>query len=46
MSKSLSQIDKIGWCFDNTYARLSDAMLTKIKPIPVKFCKNINEWNW
>jgi len=36
MSKFISQIDKIGWCFDNTYARLSDTMLTKIKPIPVK----------
>ena len=27
---------KIGWKFDNTYARLPEAILTKIKPITVK----------
>ena len=36
MNKSFSQIDKIGWHFDNTYAKLSNKMLTKIKPVPVK----------
>ena len=36
MNKTFSQIDKIGWCFDNTYSQLSSSMLTKIKPIPVK----------
>jgi len=36
MNKSFSKIDKIGWCFDNTYARLPDKMLAKINPIPVK----------
>ncbi len=28
---------KIGWNFDNTYARLPNAMLSKLKPIPVKY---------
>ena len=36
MKKPISQVDSIGWRFDNTYARLFDSMLTKINPIPVK----------
>ena len=36
MKKPVSKIDRIGWRFDNTYARLSSSMLTKINPIPVK----------
>ena len=28
--------NKIGWHFDNTYARLSEKILTKIKPVAVK----------
>ena len=28
--------NKIGWHFDNTYARLSEKILTKIKPTSVK----------
>ena len=33
----MTSIDsKIGWHFDNTYARLSEKILTKIKPITVK----------
>jgi len=31
-----SYIDKIGWRFDNTYAKLPDNMLSKLAPIPVK----------
>ena len=27
---------QIGWKFDNTYAKLPDSLLTKIKPTPVK----------
>ena len=27
---------KIGWKFDNTYSRLPEAILTKIKPVSVK----------
>ncbi len=33
--------NKIGWCFDNTYARLSGKILTKIKPEAVKKPKMI-----
>ena len=29
-------MDKIGWHFDNTYARLPEIMLSRIAPIPVK----------
>ena len=36
MKKPVSQVDSIGWRFDNTYAQLSDSMLTKINPVPVK----------
>ena len=27
---------KIGWKFDNTYSNLSQSMLSKLKPTPVK----------
>ena len=36
MKKSHSHIDKIGWRFDNTYTKLSDTMLSRLTPIPVK----------
>ena len=36
MNKLISNISKIGWCFDNTYARLPEIMLSRIAPIPVK----------
>ena len=29
-------ISKIGWRFDNTYSKLPDNMLSRLKPIPVK----------
>ncbi len=28
--------NNIGWCFDNTYSTLPDAMLSKLAPVPVK----------
>ena len=28
--------NNIGWCFDNTYSRLPEVMLTRILPVPVK----------
>ena len=31
--------NNIGWCFDNTYSRLPDIMLTRISPVPVKLPK-------
>ena len=36
MKKPVSKIDRIGWRFDNPYARLSSSMLTKMNPVPVK----------
>ncbi|SVD29314.1 uncharacterized protein METZ01_LOCUS382168, partial [marine metagenome] len=36
MKKSHSHIDKIGWRFDNTYAKLPNNMLSRLAPIPVK----------
>ena len=36
MNKLISNISKIGWCFDNTYARLPEIMLSRIAPLPVK----------
>ena len=36
MNKLISHISKIGWCFDNTYARLPEIMLSRIAPLPVK----------
>ena len=41
MNKSRSHIDKIGWRFDNTYARLPDIMLSRLSPVPVKSPKLI-----
>ena len=31
--------NNIGWCFDNTYSRLPDIMLSRIFPVPVKLPK-------
>ena len=36
MNKLNSNIDEIGWCFDNTYARLPEVMSTRLNPEPVK----------
>ena len=36
MNKLISHISKIGWHFDNTYARLPEIMFSRIAPIPVK----------
>jgi len=36
MNKSISNIDKIGWHFDNTYSRLPKEMSSELNPIPVK----------
>ncbi len=36
MKKSYLSIDKIGWHFDNTYAKLSSNMFSKLDPMPVK----------
>ena len=36
MTNSNTDIDKAGWSFDNTYARLPDDLLVKQVPIPVK----------
>ena len=36
MTISNIDIDKAGWSFDNTYAKLPDGLLIKQKPIPVK----------
>ena len=36
MNKSNLNIDKIGWRFDNTYARLPKIMSSRLTPIPVK----------
>jgi len=36
MNKLNSNIDGIGWCFDNTYARLPEMMSTRLNPEPVK----------
>ena len=35
MKKSYVRTDKIGWRFDNTYAKLPDNMLSRLAPIPV-----------
>ena len=32
----MSEISKIGWKFDNTYARLPNPMLSQLSPVPVK----------
>ena len=36
MNKIVSEISKIGWHFDNSYARLSETMLSRLAPIPVQ----------
>ena len=36
MLKLAEQISSAGWKLDNTYARLPENLLTKIKPTPVK----------
>ena len=36
MKKITSNIDNVGWNFDNSYARLPNSMLSKLSPIPVK----------
>jgi len=36
MSETISKTSEIGWCFDNTYARLPKMMLSRLLPIPVK----------
>ena len=41
MSKIISEISKIGWRFDNSYARLPDIMLSRLAPISVKIPKLI-----
>ena len=42
MNKTISEISKVGWRFDNTYARLPEMMLSRLDPIPVKAPKLIN----
>ena len=41
MNKTISEISKVGWRFDNTYARLPEMMLSRLNPIPVKAPKLI-----
>ena len=36
MNKTSVDIESIGWHFDNTYSRLPDTMLSRIRPVPVK----------
>ena len=36
-----SKISKIGWRFDNSYARLPEIMLSRLAPIPVQIPKLI-----
>ena len=36
MINSSTEIAKVGWQFDNTYARLPKIMISKLSPIPVK----------
>ena len=36
MNKTISNVAKIGWHFDNTYARLPEIMLSRLNPVPVK----------
>ena len=36
MTNSNIDIDKAGWSFDNTYAKLPNDLLVKQAPIPVK----------
>jgi len=41
MSDSILEISKIGWRFDNSYARLPEIMLSRLAPIPVRIPKLI-----
>ena len=41
MSEIISEISKIGWRFDNSYARLPDIMLSRLSPISVQIPKLI-----
>ena len=41
MTNSNIDIDKAGWSFDNTYAKLPNDLLVKLAPIPVKLPKLI-----
>ena len=41
MNKTILEISKVGWRFDNTYARLPEMMLSRLDPIPVKAPKLI-----
>ena len=36
MSGIVSEMSKIGWRFDNSYARLPEMMLSRIAPVPVQ----------
>ena len=36
MNKIISEISKIGWHFDNSYARLPETMLSRLAPVPVQ----------
>ena len=41
MNEINSQISKIGWRFDNSYARLPEIMLSRLAPVPVRIPKLI-----
>lgn len=41
MKKISSEFSKVGWCFDNTYARLPKVMSSHLSPVPVKIPKLI-----
>ena len=36
MEEKISEISKIGWRFDNSYARLPEMMLSRLAPVPVR----------
>ena len=41
MEEKISEISKIGWRFDNSYARLPEIMLSRLEPVPVPIPKLI-----
>lgn len=41
MSETILEISKIGWRFDNSYARLPKMMLSRLAPVPVQMPKSI-----
>jgi len=41
MGEIISEISKIGWHFDNSYARLPEMMLSRLAPVPVQMPKLI-----